>query len=128
MLIIIQETYPTSAAIISKLIGKFEDNRKKKEVVEKIRKKFKKIPNTGYLDIWLQRIAIGFDEDISFEEPICQLVANRNNTPLILWKSDWLKIKQKIKENTIINEKELNKARGKDIQKEEVSNFPGSYY
>ncbi|MDE0119179.1 MAG: RNA-directed DNA polymerase [Bdellovibrionales bacterium] len=121
-------TYPISAAIISKLISCINNTKGQKKIIEQIREKFKKIPNTGHLDIWLQRVVIGFDENISFSEPICKLVANEKDRPI--WESKWLKdifIEQIIEKN-IINQRELQKVQGVPIKREEFAVFPNEYY
>jgi uncharacterized protein YjgD (DUF1641 family) len=41
------------AAILSHLIDLLESTTKKSEVIDKIKKKFERVPNTGFLDIWL---------------------------------------------------------------------------
>ena len=53
-------TYPIASAILSKLISLFKGEGEKRETIEKIRKKFRQLPNTGQLDIWLQRISLSF--------------------------------------------------------------------
>lgn len=120
-------TYPISAAIISKLISHIDNKENQKEIIETIREKFKKIPNTGHLDIWLQRVVIGFDESISFDELICKLVANERNVSI--WKSNWLteNFKRKIKDKTRINKEKLDEVRGKPIKRKEFSVFPRNY-
>ncbi len=122
-------TYNISAPIISQLIKHIDQKKEQKNIIEKIRKKFQKIPNTGYLDIWLQRVVIGFNESISFDfdEPICNIVANTGNIPI--WESNWLKdnFKKIIKDKAIINEEELNKIKGKPIKREEFATFPQRY-
>lgn len=61
-----------------------------------ILEKFKKIPNTGLMQIWLQRIAIPFKSQLDFSEPICGLIEGDS---LDLWDSTWLhsKLKTKLK-------------------------------
>ena len=119
-------TYPPSAAIISDLISYIDNIEKQKEIIRKIRKKFKKIPNTGHLDIWLQRVVIGFDESIDFDEPVCNLVAKKDN--ILIWKSNWLNKRfEKIKDKTIVNEGKLHRVKGKPIKREEFEIFPRNY-
>jgi len=120
-------SYPPSAAIISNLISCIDDTEKQKEVISKIRKKFEKIPNTGYLDIWLQRVVIGFDESIDFDDPICNLVAKKDN--ISIWKSNWLnkKFEKKIKDETIVDEEKLRRVKGEPIKREEFEVFPRNY-
>ena len=98
-------------------------------MVEKIRKKFSKVPNTGHLDIWLQRIVIGFDESISFNEQICKIVDNKENISTI-WKLEWLKeeLQEIITDKTIIDQKELKKIKGKPIEPKEIDTFFWDYY
>ena len=121
-------TYHISAPIVSQLIKHIDTREDQKNVIEKIRKKFEKIPNTGHLDIWLQRVVIGFDERFSFNEPVCKLVADEDN--ISIWKKDWLKgnLREKIKDKQIVNKEELNKVRGQPIKREEFSIFPRNYY
>ena len=122
------KTYPISAAIVSKLISCIGNKENQKTVIKKIRKKFDKIPNTGHLDIWLQRVAIGFNESIPFDEPICKIVANEND--ILIWKKNWLKenFRKKIKDKQIVNKEELDKVRGQPIKREEFAIFSGVYY
>ncbi len=119
-------TYPDSVAIISKLISSIENISNQKEFVEKVHRKFKRLPNTGHLDIWLQRITIGFSENFLFDEPICKLVAKEN---ISIWESNWLKsYNGTIEDKMIIDEEELNKVRGTPIKREEFSIFPEGFY
>lgn len=88
-------TYSTVVAILSKLLSLLGDNEKSVEIINKLTKKFEAIPNTGLLDVWLQRItlAVGIDDRITFDEAICAVVkcqdAKTGNH--LLWKSSWLK-------------------------------------
>ena len=80
-------TYSVSMAIVSKLLT-FIDNEESKEViVKKIKIKFSKIPNTGLLEIWLQRALVKSSQFSSFSEPLCKL-ATGDIVPL--WNSEWL--------------------------------------
>ena len=71
-------TYHIISAILSKFIS-FIPQKERKNIIEKIQKKFYRIPNTIYMDIWLQRIVIKFPfhTDINFEEPICNIIKNK---------------------------------------------------
>ncbi len=79
--------YPISAAILSKLLD-CADNESKKEIIEKIKKRFQKLPNTEHLNLWLQRITLKIDNSIEFQGKLCQKVSDDS---VILWDSDWLK-------------------------------------
>ena len=52
-----------------------------------LQNKFKLIPNTGHLQIWLQRITIKFDRTKNYEEKLCEKI---NNSSTKLWNIDWL--------------------------------------
>lgn len=58
-----------------------------KEAVKLITEKFKKLPNTGHWEIWLQRATLKHDNDHKFEELLCRKL---NGSPESIWNSDWL--------------------------------------
>ena len=80
-------TYPICAAILSKLISFLETTDKRQSVVEKTKKKFSQIPNTGQMEIWLQRITLAFDPSMNFDEPLCRLVCGASEQ---IWNSEWI--------------------------------------
>lgn len=82
------KTYPVATAIISKLFSFIEKQEEKEALLKRIKNKFTKIPNTGYLDIWLQRVSISFDVTQNYNEPLCKIVMGE--TPEI-WNNAWLK-------------------------------------
>lgn len=84
-------TYPIVAAILSKLID-FLSKNMKEQVVKKVLTKFKKIPNTGIMQLWLQRITIKLTNHYEYSEKLCNKVINKNVT---IWNSDWLNAKTK---------------------------------
>lgn len=91
-------------ASLSFIISKIEDKELQKQTLLKIKNKFSQLPNTSYLNIWLQRLTIKIDPAISYPGKLCGKVIDRN---LSIWNSDWLNIKfKKIVEETeiIINE------------------------
>ena len=124
------KAYSWSAGILSELIHYIGSKTKQEEIIEKIQKKFKKIPNTGYLDIWLQRVVLSFNYNIDFDEPICKLVNNVNTLKkegkdISIWNSDWLKpsLQKIISPKLIVDHKELKRVKGLIIQHEEISIF-----
>lgn len=80
-------TYPIASAILSKLLSLILDNRKKNEILDLIYQRFKKIPNTGHIKIWLQRLTVKLDRQRQYSEKLCEKV---NNPALQIWNSDWL--------------------------------------
>ena len=116
-------TYPLCAAILSKLLVSLEETGSRFNVVSKIIEKFKRQPNTGHMDIWIQRFCVGELEAFSFEEPVCKLVQGQR---LGLWNSDWLDngdLKSIVDRSRIVDRGELNAAT-EVIPYEEVALFP----
>jgi len=80
-------TYSICAAILSKLLSFTEIESERQKVIEKIKKKFSQIPNTGHMQIWLQRITMSFTKDVHYDEPVCKLVTGESAH---LWNNDWI--------------------------------------
>jgi len=101
------KAHPLIAAILSKLLAGLGSDELRMDVFGKIRKRFSSVPNTGHLQIWLQRISVTFDQALQFDEPLCQLVAGDD---VDLWSNDWIgstKLKGLIKPENIVNRKAL---------------------
>lgn len=96
-------TYNLCAAIISKIIECVPSNQEKISYIKKINKKFESLPNTGFMDIWLQRISYKISSDIPYKDKLCQLINNRKGS---IWNSEWLKgrLKQITDKCQIIND------------------------
>ena len=82
-------TYPISAVILSKLISFIATDYQKEEIIKKIRHRFSQIPNTGYMQIWLQRVSFALVPKLAFSEPLCKLV-NSENIQIQIWNNDWI--------------------------------------
>ena len=80
-------TYALCAAIISKLLSFIEGNDERLAIAERIRKKFSQIPNTGHMQIWLQRVTFPLSRGIDYDETVCKLVAGNAER---LWNNDWI--------------------------------------
>jgi hypothetical protein len=121
------KTYPISSAILSKLISLIESEKDKKMVLDLIAKRFKKIPNTGHLQIWLQRITLKMTMDIEeYEELLCKKVLNPKTK---IWESDWIKdsnLKKLMEEESVVDPDILEEM-GVIISAEEVELFQDSY-
>ncbi len=83
-------------------------------------KKFNTIPNTDYLNIWLQRLTILDRRDIEYQTPLCEKIYTNNN----IWNSDWLNFN--IDETLIIDNEKLNSLTH-IITEEEVDKFFADY-
>ena len=116
-------TYRTSAAILSKLIGFLDDQPSKLEVVQKIRKKFSRIPNTGQMEIWLQRISWDLGTTQEFDEPLCKVATGDRQVKL--WNSDWIasRLLRAIVDSAEIVDQEERDALPAVVQPDEVEMF-----
>lgn len=81
--------FPAIAAILSHLISLSSNEEKKLDLWEEVRNKMARIPNNGYLEIWLQRVvqpkAVGLEFQSS--ESICRIV---NDEAPDLWENSWI--------------------------------------
>ena len=118
-------TYPIASAILSKFLSLISDTDKKYELLDLISHKFEKIPNTGHIKIWLQRITIKLDRQKQYSEKLCIKV---NNEKLQIWNSDWLEdnLKNIIETTSIIDETVISDI-DVVIGKEEVELFKTEY-
>lgn len=113
-------THPLTSAILSKFID-FLPQHKKKPTVNKILRKFKKLPNTGIMQLWLQRITVKMDDSYDYSERLCKKLTDES---IEIWNSDWLNksLRHKINTYSLINYDVLNNL-GAVIGKEEVELF-----
>lgn len=81
-------TFPAVAGILSHLIS-LAPTEEKVRLWTKVSEKMARVPYSGYLEIWLQRVTQPKAVGIKFEviEPICQIV---NGTLHQLWESSWI--------------------------------------
>ena len=84
------KTYNIAAAILSHLIDSLDSPGEKRAVVDKIRNRFLQIPNTGHMEIWLQRISHSFSPDLTFDERLCKLVQQED---VQIWNNQWISSK-----------------------------------
>jgi len=96
-------TYPISSAILSKFLSLIPDNDKKNGILNLIYQRFEKIPNTGHIKIWLQRLTIKLDRQRQYAEKLCEKV---NDSAIQIWNSDWIEnnLKTIIETTPIIDE------------------------
>lgn len=114
-------TYPIATAILSKLIDLIESDELRDKLLDKITKRFKKIPNTGHIQIWLQRAILKIDRKKNFEEKLCKKL---NDSKILIWNSEWLnqELEKLTNEEPIIDE-DIIKNINKVIDSSEVSLF-----
>lgn len=88
-----------------------EDQQKKKDIIELIYKKLIRIPNSAFLQVWVQNITHTTDDwstgDI-YNMPLCKVVAEQ---PVSLWNNSWLitEIAVSFPQNSIIDRESLAK-------------------
>lgn len=99
-------------SVIFSFLGKTTINKD----INLISKKFKNLPNTNYIDIWLQRLTIANNIDRKYSCTLCQKIYSE----VKIWNSDWLNLE--IDESLIINNERI-KSISPIIQEEEVNPF-----
>lgn len=118
-------TYPIASAVLSKLLSLIQDNDEKNKMLNLISQRFDKIPNTGHIKLWLQRVTIKLDRQIQYAEKLCEKV---NNPALQIWNSDWLENNLKTTvENTAIIDEAVIADIDEVIASEEVELFKSEY-
>ena len=81
--------FPAVAGILSFLIAGCEDKARKADLWLKVQRKLKKLPYSGYFEIWLQRIVIAQQSSCFFDsdEKLCQIAGKSIQG---LWNNDWI--------------------------------------
>ena len=118
-------TYPVSSAILSKLLSLLDYPLQRETILQAIYTKFDKIPNTGHIKIWLQRLTLKIDRPRVYKDPLCKKV---NDSNIQIWNSDWLNndLKVLISETPIIDEQVIQDI-DVVINSEEVQLFKNVY-
>ena len=75
---------PVCCAIISKLLSELDDS---KNISLLVYRKLSKMPNSGFAQIWLQRMLKENLNEFKFSEKICKL----QNSHINLWNYSWVK-------------------------------------
>ncbi|MDR2705710.1 MAG: RNA-directed DNA polymerase [Planctomycetaceae bacterium] len=97
---------PVCVVILDTLLRK-RNRKTRKSIIGKIIKKFDDLPNTEYLNIWLQRMAYPYENTRNYNSVICRSVLNKNDK---IWNTDFIScesLKNLLEKNRIIDEKEL---------------------
>lgn len=88
-----------------------EDQQKKKEIIGLIYKKLYRIPNSAFLQVWLQNITHTTDDWSNtevYDMPLCKVVAKQTVT---LWNNSWLipEIASTFPQDSIVDRESLAK-------------------
>lgn len=81
--------YNLVVSILSHFISQLESTDKREKIAKNICCKFSRLPNSGYLQIWMQRITYQMENGPTYNEPICKIVNNESN--ISIWNNEWLK-------------------------------------
>jgi RNA-directed DNA polymerase len=119
---------PTCIAILSIFLSRIKDYTQKLALADKIRNKFKEVPNSSFMMVWFQRLNLKINKTEIYAEPLCKKVTDNS---VIIWNIDWLndKLKDIFSETLIIEEKIIIKAK-KKVSKRETKKIiaKASYY
>lgn len=120
--------YNIAMAVASLLIRAAGENRRGL-LVEKVLKKFEGVPNTGLLDLWVQRVSYPIDPSHVFGEKLTSVVNEDDyvdNT--LVWNIEWLKpaMRDIIRDTKLVDTELLKQIREQQqiaISREEVDLF-----
>lgn len=118
------------SAIVSILFEFMDDIKKKTILVNEIHNRFSKIPKTGLIDIWLQRISAPLNISINYSDKITKVALGEiKNSDL--WSCVWLKEEAVNLINSTdlssLSKKIKDKSISPVIQREEVELFKVDY-
>lgn len=100
-------TFPVCAAIISKLLSALDSKDERVDAIKKIYRKLSQLPNTGHMEVWLQRISHSFEPKLDYKEQLCQLVKGKS---VDVWNNNWItstKLKAALDPSQIVNKSKL---------------------
>lgn len=117
--------YPQVSAILGELLFPIKCKKTREDLINKIKRKFEKLPNTEYLDLWLQRLTIKEDRNSKYRGKLCERAMNGEGD---IWVSDWLHREWRdiISSAAIVSEPKIKKMK-KRMTTSEVKVFGNSY-
>lgn len=83
------KVYSLAVSIISNLIDYLDTTEKRETMAKNICNKFSRLPNIGYLQLWMQRITFQMSTSMGYTEPLCKIVENKPDVQI--WNNEWLK-------------------------------------
>lgn len=81
--------YNLVVSILSHLINQLESIRERENICKNICGKFSRLPNVGYLQIWMQRITFDMTMSKGYTESLCKIVNEESD--ISIWNNSWLK-------------------------------------
>jgi hypothetical protein len=100
-------TFPVCAAIVSKLLSVLKSKAERVDVIGKIRAKLSQLPNTGHMEVWLQRVSHSIEPGMAYTETLCQLAKGE---AVNVWNNSWItsaKLKAALDPSVIVDAKKL---------------------
>ena len=120
--------FPVCSAIISKLLSALASKSERVDAIQKIYAKLSQLPNTGHMEVWLQRISHSFIPHLDYKEALCKLA---KGNPVTIWNNDWItsaKLKAALDPPKVVNKAKLRSLKPVVKPKEiAVFNFGGYY-
>lgn len=75
---------------ISRMVDSLDDEEEKGDIVAKVYAKLRGVPNSDYLQVWLQNMTLAYaNHGFSFDARLCQFVAGGAGSAL--WNNSWLR-------------------------------------
>lgn len=103
--------FPVCAAIVSLLLAQLRDKKERVSVIKKIYHKLSQLPNTGHMEVWLQRISHPYEQRLDYKEQLCQIVKAKS---VPIWNSKWI---TSVDLNSAVNPMRIiNKAKLKSLK------------
>lgn len=102
-------TAKTALKVVSLMLSDIQDQNQKNEIIGLIYKKLIRIPNSAFLQVWMQNIT-HLTDDWSrgqvYDMPLCMVVAQQ---PVTLWNNSWLRpeISDSFHQDSIIDRETL---------------------
>jgi RNA-directed DNA polymerase len=121
------KAFPVCSAIISKLLSVLPTKANRVDTIKKIHAKLTQLPNTGHMEVWLQRISHSFVPKLGFKETLCRLAKGDS---VALWNNDWITsatLKAAIDPAKIVNKAKL-KSLKPIVRPKEIELFASERY
>lgn len=109
---------PICIAILSIFLSRIKDDSERLALADKIRNKFKEVPNSSFMMIWFQRLNLKINKDEIYDEPLCKKVSDNS---VVIWNIEWLsnEFKNIFNNTTIIEDRIITKSQ-KKVSKTEI--------
>lgn len=106
-------TIRVCAAIVSRLLQHIKNDDKRGQILAAVHRKLSKMPNTGLMEVWLQRIGhfYKFAPSGGYTEELCKLATEGKAQ---LWNNNWIrekKLEEALNPANIFNEVKFKKAK-----------------